>query len=303
MRLSGRMDRAGARKAPRTAASIAPSQVWILVTLMVVTTVARAEPDPGDKSQYHLFNPTPRGLMRKLSADRPDTTESPYTVDAGHAQLEMSFVDFTYDDEDDVRTRSLTVAPVNLKLGLLNNVDVQFVLDPYVEIDIDDDGTDDTLNGFGDAQLRVKVNFWGNDGGRTALAVMPFVKLPTGDDELTNDHVEGGVIFPFACELPAGFSLGLMAEFDFVYDDADDDYEVELLHTVVLGHDLVGRLAGYVEYVGIAPLHGDADYQALVGGGLTYGLTENVQLDAGMNFGLTDDADDFNVFAGITVRL
>jgi hypothetical protein len=129
------------------------------------------------------------------------------------------------------------------------------------------------------------------------------VKFPTGDDELTNDHVEGGIIFPFASELPDDFSLGLMAEFDFVHDDADDDYDVELLHTVVLGHDLVGKLAGYVEYIGIAPLHDDADYQALVGGGLTYGLSDDVQLDAGMNFGLTDDADDFNVFAGITVRL
>ena len=136
-----------------------------------------------------------------------------------------------------------------------------------------------------------------------ALAVMPFVKFPTGDDELTNDHVEGGVILPFATELPTDFSLGLMAEFDVVYDDADDDYDVELLHTAALGHDLVGNLAGYVEYIGIAPLHGDADYQALLGAGLTYALGDDVQLDAGVNFGLTDDADDFNVFAGITVRL
>ncbi|MEE9212565.1 MAG: hypothetical protein V3U29_07920, partial [Phycisphaeraceae bacterium] len=36
-----------------------------------------------DKNGYHLFNPTPRHLMRDLSADRPDVTESPITVDAG----------------------------------------------------------------------------------------------------------------------------------------------------------------------------------------------------------------------------
>src|SRR5687768_1506102 len=125
-----------------------------------------------DKSGYNPFNPTPRELMRELSADRPDVTESPYTVDAGHVQLEMSFVDFVYDDEDDVRTRALTVAPFNLKLGLLNNVDLQLVVEPYVEIDVDDDDADTTLNGFGDAELRLKVNLWGNDGGTTALAIM-----------------------------------------------------------------------------------------------------------------------------------
>ena len=272
-----------------------------IAALAAAATFAGAQP-VAEKSHYTLFNPTPRELMRELSADRPDVTESPYTVDAGHVQLEMSFVDFVYDDEDGVRTRALTVAPLNLKLGLLNNVDLQLVVDPYVEVNLDN-GADETLNGFGDTELRLKLNLWGNDGGETAFAVMPFVKFPTGDDELSNDHVEGGVIFPFAAELPADFGLGLMAEFDVVYDAADDDYEVEFVHTATVGHDIVGELAGYVEYTGIAPFDGDADYQAFAGTGLTYKLNADVQLDAGVNFGLTDDAEDFNVFAGITVRL
>ncbi len=33
-----------------------------------------------DKWQYNLLNPTPRNLMREMSTDRPDKTESPYTV-------------------------------------------------------------------------------------------------------------------------------------------------------------------------------------------------------------------------------
>ena len=274
----------------------------VIASLGAGTTAARAQPVTSDKSRFNLFDPTPRELMRELSADRPDVTESPYTVDAGHAQLEMSFVDFAYDDEDGVRTRALAVAPLNLKLGLLNNVDLQLVLDPYVEVDIDN-GADETLDGFGDTELRLKVNLWGNEGGETAFAVMPFVKFPTGDDELSNDHVDGGVIFPLAAELPAEFSLGLMAEFDVAYDAADDDYEVEFVHTAAVGHDIVGNLAGYVEYIGVAPFDGDSDYQALVGTGLTYPLNDNAQLDAGVNFGLTDEADDYNLFAGITVRL
>ena len=64
-----------------------------------------------------------------------------------------------------MRTRAFTLAPLNLKIGLLNNVDAQLVLDPYVEIDIDDNGADETFNGVGDAQLRLKINLWGNDGG------------------------------------------------------------------------------------------------------------------------------------------
>ena len=63
-----------------------------------------------DKNQYHLFNPTPPERMRELSTDRPDQTESPHTVDAGHFQLEMDFVSAAFDRDDsgraDVRTES-----------------------------------------------------------------------------------------------------------------------------------------------------------------------------------------------------
>ena len=61
---------------------------------------------PLDKSGYNLFNPVPENMMRELSPDRPDQTESAYTVDAGHYQLEMDFVNFTYDKTDGTTTKA-----------------------------------------------------------------------------------------------------------------------------------------------------------------------------------------------------
>lgn len=268
---------------------------------MLLGSSAAAQTPPPDKNLYDLFNPTPRGLMRELSADRPDVTESPYTVDAGHLQLEMSFLDYVHDDEEGTRGNTFSVAPFNLKLGLLNNMDLQLVVNPYIHAEFDN-GAEERLDGFGDTQVRLKINLWGNESGRTAFAVMPFVLFPTGSDDITSDHVEGGIIFPFAAILPAGFSLGLMAEFDFVYDEDDDDYVTEFVQTASLGRDLIGGLAGYIEYIGVLPLDGDSSYQALLGTGLTYGLSENAQLDLGVVAGLTDDADDFSAFTGITIR-
>jgi hypothetical protein len=263
---------------------------------------AAAEP-AGDKRSYTLFNPTPRALMRDMSTDRPDTTESPKTVDAGHVQVELSFGDYVRDEEGGVTSETSTVLPFNVKLGLTNNVDLQLVVDPYVHQEVRSDAGRATADGFGDTQLRVKVNLWGNDGGETAFAVMPFVQFPTAGDDLGSDHVEGGVIFPFSAGLPAEFNLGLMAEVDFVRDEADDGYGIEFLHTVNLNRNIAGDLGGYVEYVGIAPIDTGGGYLALLGAGLTYGLSEDVQLDFGMNFGLSDHADDFNVFAGMSFRL
>src|SRR5688572_7370925 len=78
-----------------------------------------------DKSQYTLFNPTPPDLMRELSTDRPDKTESAYTVDAGHVQIEMDVVSYVYDHSGEPDVEAWDFAIANFKLGLLNNLDLQ----------------------------------------------------------------------------------------------------------------------------------------------------------------------------------
>jgi hypothetical protein len=272
---------------------------------------ARAsEVGAGSKSQYNLFNPTPRALLRELSTDRPDVTESPHTVDAGHFQAEFSFFEYARDRVriDDrnakVDAEQWSVLPANLKVGLLNNVDLQLFLTPYLRNEVGDGPFGSRAGGFGDVQVRLKLNLWGNDAphltfGDTALAVMPFIELPTGDEDLgLGDEFEGGVIVPFAASLPHDFSLGLMAEFDFVEGD-DGGHDLVFVHTASLGHDLFRDLAGYVEYVGAA---GDGDYTASLGAGLTYALTDDVQLDGGVLVGLNEAAEDLAVFAGTSFR-
>jgi hypothetical protein len=253
-----------------------------------------------DKSQFNLFfNPTPATLMREMATDRPDTTESAYTVDAGHVQVEASFFDYTRDN-DGGDFEAWSVLPTNVKFGLTNDVDVQFVFEPYVREELDDE----TVDGFGVTQMRLKVNLWGNDGGGdTAFALMPFVQFPTADDDFgATDHVQGGLILPLAVKLPNEWDLGAMAEFDAVRDAADEGYELQFVHTVTAGHPIVGDLGGYVEYVGVASTEDGSGYVAVLGGGLTYGVNANVQLDCGLNVGLSDEADDFNVFTGVSVR-
>lgn len=279
-----------------------------VVCVLSMAAVALGEELPGarDKSAYTLFNPTPDALLRELAPDRPDTTESPYTVDAGRVQVEMSLVDYTRDDHNDARTdlEAWTFGATNLKVGVAHNMDVQFVFDAYTDVDERDEATGATFrgDGFADVQVRWKINLWGNDGGASALGVMPYVQLPAGDDDLSSDHVEGGIIVPYAVDLGEGWGLGVMGEVDFVYDDSDDDYDTQFVHTAVLGHDIIGDLGGYIEYIGIVSGDADADYQALLGLGLTYQLNANTLLDVGTNVGLNEEAEDVNVFAGITMR-
>ena len=260
--------------------------------------------EPPDKSGYNLFRPTPDALMREMATDRPDKTESAYTLDAGHYQFEMDILAYTYDRTDDETVKSLAIAPINLKVGVLNNVDLQIIVESY-NIQRTKDraaGTTARLSGFGDLLLRCKTNLWGNDGGPTALSAMPFVKLPTNQRGLGNDAVEGGIIFPFAMDLPCEWGLGAQVEVDYLQDSDGSDYHPEFSSTIAVSHDIVGKLGGYVELFSNRSTERGADWIATFDFGFTYALSRDIQLDAGMNIGLTDAADDFNPFIGLSMR-
>jgi hypothetical protein len=53
--------------------------------------------------------------------------------------------------------------------------------------------------------VRAKVNLWGNDGGSTAAALIPFVKAPSAPIGIGNGAVEEGLIAPFALSFPNDF--------------------------------------------------------------------------------------------------
>ena len=261
-----------------------------------------------DKRGYHVFNPTPREYMREMSTDRPDKTESAYTVDAGHFQIEMDFFSYTRDRDTsggaDTRVESWAIAPINFKVGLLNSVDLQTVIETYNFVETDDrvGGTKTRQEGFGDVTSRLKVNLWGNDGGSTALAIMPYVKSPTNQDQLGNNSVEGGIILPLAVELPAGFAMGIMPQIDFVRNDGRDGHHTEIVNTMTIGHGIIGDLGMYVEFFSAVSTEDDSPWVGTVDIGFTYGLTPDIQLDAGVNIGVTDSADDINPFLGISLR-
>jgi hypothetical protein len=266
-----------------------------------------AAPAP-DKSAYSLFNPTPAAVLREMATDRPDQTESPYTVDAGHLQVEMDLFAHTRDhdtaDGANRVTRGYAFAASNLKIGLLNRVDLQLMLDTFVRVETDDraSGQRERRSGFGDVTTRLKLNLWGNDGGQTALALMPYVKAPTGGRRLSNGTVEGGLIVPLGVELPGGWSMGLMSELDVMLDADGAGHHPEFIHTVTFGHDIVGGLAGYVEFFSLISSDREAPWIGMVDCGLTWSLTANVRVDAGVNLGVTRSADDVNPFVGLSFR-
>jgi hypothetical protein len=273
-----------------------------------VITATAVEGETPDKSHYHLFNPTPVALLRDMSTDRPDKTESPYTIDAGHFQIESDLVTYEHDHDtsggQNVHGDSWSFGTLNLKAGLCNFSDFQVILFPYSRARTDDRiaGTIGHQSGFGDILTRLKINLWGNDGGSTAGAIMPYAKWPTSQDQLGNRAIEGGIIIPIAFELPAGFACGFMTEFDWLQNSASNDYHSEFVNSITFSHALVGKLSAYTELWTLISAERGSPWQATFDFGFTYALTSNMQLDTGLNIGLTKSAPDLNPFLGFSIR-
>ncbi|HEX8486482.1 transporter [Sphingomonas sp.] len=237
---------------------------------------------------------------REMSTDRPDKTESPYTVDEGRFQFELDFATYTRDRAEGVLDETYAIMPVNLKYGIGRDTDLQVIVEPYLRRIATDGraGARDTTDGFGDVTVRLKHNLWGNDGGGTALGIMPFVRLPTNSADLGSRKAEFGVIVPLAIKLSESIDLGLMTEVDMVEDDDARSYRASFVNSATLGFSLTDRLGLYTE------LFTERGEDWIVTGdvGVTYALSDYTQIDFGANIGITRAADDLGIFAGLSRR-
>lgn len=282
---------------PATRASFLAGSV--LASLAWGPAPVRAAP-PADKSDYSWLNPTPDGLLREFTTDRPDVTESPFTVDAGHMQLEMDLANYTSDRQDGVSTTEWGVAPFNLRLGLGNDFEAGVFLSPWIRRRVAARaGSTTTVLGFGDVVLRGKWNFLGNDGGGLAYGLIADLKLPTAADGLGNGRVEAAVTLPVTVRLAAGWDLNAMAQLQGGYDDAARGYRPFWLNSVSVDHDLGRAVAGYVE---LTSLTGDGPQAATLDVGITWLADRGLQLDAGVNLGVSRTAPDLLVFSGLSRR-
>jgi hypothetical protein len=136
---------------------------------------------------YDLFHPTPEDQLRHLSADRPDQTESPFTVDPGHIQLESDLVIYSSKQKTDSPTSSWSWFTLNFKIGLTERDDLQFITDPLQQEHRE-------LTSLSSLTLRWKHQLFHDSPIK--LSIMPFITLPR--HSLQWNHCSVGLILPMS---------------------------------------------------------------------------------------------------------
>jgi hypothetical protein len=266
-----------------------------------------ASPAP-DKSSYSLLNPTPADAMRAFSPERPTKILNPFTIDAGHFQIEGDVLNYLHTNDAGLSTQFFQTADPTIKLGITSWLDFELDLNTYENTTTRLNRTGEIVasaRGFGDTILKAKINLIGNDGGIFAAALVPYVKAPSAALGLGNGVWEGGVALPVQINLPADFALGLQTEVDALKDANDTRRYANFVNIANLSHALPFISKDLTASIEFFSSVGTDTYTPAVytfDVGLAYLILPNVQLDAGANFGLTKSSPDLNLYTGVTAR-
>jgi hypothetical protein len=235
---------------------------------------------------------------RPLSTDRPDRTESPYSVPKGWMQFEADVVSHGRIEGIDESVTGTSVCAFNAKYGVTPRLDLQLLFTPWLRVRSEQTGLPTTEDsGTGQVGLRAKFNVTGNDNGRSAMAVLPFAFVPTRGDAII-DNTTWGMVAPVAIGLGGDRAMSAMLGFTRVEND-----KTWLISSLALGSPIAGDLAGFIEmYVSRAGFETEALDDATVDVGLTFAPGPDWQLDAGLYRGLTDNTEDWRVFLGASAR-
>lgn len=266
---------------------------------------AEAAEAGADKSGYSLFDPVPDGQMRDFAPDRPAKTTGPTTVDAGHVQYELDFASYNFQSSGGVHTRSWVAPNPTLKIGLTNSLDLQLNMAPYAGVSVSDHRarTSSTVEGVGDLVVRAKWNLWGNEGGKTAFAIIPFIKVPTAPNGIGNGATEGGALASLQVSLPKGLSLVLNSEVDALKDSLPDGYHTRYVNAAALSIPLVKDLSLTTEiWSAVDRDPAGTVVQASIDAALAWTVRPNLQLDVGANFGLNAATPRIEIYGGLAQR-
>jgi Putative MetA-pathway of phenol degradation len=272
-----------------------------IATFLLIQSIFGESQAESEVNNYHLFYPVPESLIRDFDTDRPDKTNSPHTLDAGHFQIEIGFASYTYDNNSRSSLDSFIWGDSTLRCGLLSFMELQLEIPTYIDNKNTNSGITTRSRGMGDLTATLKTNFWGNTEGKTSAGMSYFMKIPTANKQIGNGKTEGGIIFLSGYKLPMNFDLGINNGIAMSAND-DKTYRADIFNSISVSHQLIGPFSAYLEFFCSVPTKNSNQWIGTVDTGLLLMLGKNLQLDVGVNNAVTSAASNLQIFCGTSYR-
>ncbi len=223
------------------------------------------------------------------SAALAQVTESPHTVAPGRILFEMDGIRLSFDRADAAGNSysATAVASTIVSTGLTDTVDLQAGIDLFVRQKVEFRGLSDRDSGLGDLLFRVKWTFWKDDRRGMAMAIIPYVRVPSRTGGIAQSEKGWGLIVPAEFNLGGGAILGAMFQSDHTRKAGGGGYDSYWTTSAYVSRPLTKRLGVYAEAALSVPSSGFSDWDGTFGVGATYQLFEHLwfdyQIDRGLN--------------------
>jgi hypothetical protein len=207
----------------------------------------------------------------------------------------MDGLKLSYDREDAAGNLHsvVGVASTTVRAGLVPDVDLQVGFDLFLRESFTIRGREDSDSGLGDLSFRVKWTLWRDEKSGQALAILPFIRLPSGSSAVAGKAVEGGIIIPWAMNAGSGVRAGAMFEWDAIRNDADNGYDARWFLSGFVERALTGTVSIYGESTLEARSTGLADWAGTVGAGALWQISPRLRLDYELQRGLNRHAAEW----------
>lgn len=237
-----------------------------------------------------------------ICTDRPTKANAVCTVPVGKWQLETSAVGWSRIAAGGAETKVLMLGSSVLKVGLSDRSDLQVGLTPYVRAQVQGGGTRSHVSGFGDITVRYKHRLT-TDNKSAEVALIPFVKLPTAEDDIGNGKVEGGIAAPVSISTRGAVTVVLGPELDLLADADGEGHHAAVVNLVNISRPVAPGLTLAGEFWAMTNFDpADSVTLASADAAIAYALSPTVQLDMGANFGLTKRTPDTDLYVGVSLR-
>lgn len=237
-----------------------------------------------------------------LCADRPGLGTPPCVVGAGRVVGELGVTSWTLDREGRERTDTIAIGNALARIGIGERIEAQVGWTAFGMQRTRDPLGVDRSSGTGDVSLALRRAL-SSEGIETAA--MARVTLPTGGTAIGGGDWSLDLLVPVSAPLGGDWSFDLSPTISAAVDE--DGSGRHLAYGGVAGVTVpLGETLGSEVEVEVAAMRdGDPDQP---GTPVQIGLSMNwqpqaaLQLDAGCNLGLNDDADDVQLYVGIARR-
>jgi hypothetical protein len=235
---------------------------------------------------------------QELVTDRPDQTESSVVVPHKTIQIETGAL-YEFDARYGADDKNWVYNTTLLRYGLLKNFELRLGIS-YSNFRSENYLYDYVyeVNDLSPLYTGCKIQITEEKGAWPEMAFLGGFSFPfTLINTEINYYTAPGMRFAFSHTLSDVFSFGynLGAEWDGRH------IQPEYFYSVVLGMGIQEKLGTFIEFYGAIPEDGESAH--LIDGGFTNLIGPNLQLDISGGLGLNDEALDYFISFGFSLRL